>query len=301
MREGCKRAAPRGILRSMTAVAMQDAPPPRWDRHDPLTEPGAHAARLAALPDDPAALAAAVRGWLVHADYLHLYGLGAAAIGNGSRTTLPVAERLDAVLALDPAPIAEPRAPSRRAVGTCRDHALVLCALLRARGRPARVRCGFATYLVPGRHEDHWVCEHWLHEERRWALADAQVDAEHRAALGIAFDTTDLPPGAFLTAAQAWRAIAGQGADPALFGHGTTAGRWFVEVNLARDLLALLGRPLSEWDRWREAPPEARRADAAGARRCERMAAAIDALAATRGDVAGPAVAPPPVPRWLSG
>ena len=87
----------------MTAADATPRPgSPRWDRHDPLTDPGPHAARLAGLARDPASLAAAVRGWLVHGDYLHLYGLGDARAGDGARTTLPLADRLDAVLALDP-------------------------------------------------------------------------------------------------------------------------------------------------------------------------------------------------------
>ena len=69
---------------------------------------------------------------------------------------------------------------------------------------PARVRCGFATYFTANPFEDHWVCEYWNDHERRWALADAQLDELQRAHLRIDFDVTDLPPGKFFNAAQAW-------------------------------------------------------------------------------------------------
>jgi hypothetical protein len=48
------------------------------------------------------------------------------------------------------------------------------------------------------------VCEYWNDHERRWALADAQLDELQRAHLRIDFDVTDLPPGKFFNAAQAW-------------------------------------------------------------------------------------------------
>src|SRR5690606_26618369 len=111
-------------------------------------------------------------------------------------------------------------------VGTCRDFALMLCAMLRHRGVPARVRCGFADYFSSNGREDHWICEYRPAGEGRWALADPQLDVPHRAHLGIDFDTADMPRARFMTAPEAWRACrAGAGAEG--FGHGEARGWWF--------------------------------------------------------------------------
>ncbi|WP_269803231.1 transglutaminase domain-containing protein [Streptomyces sp. Go-475] len=50
-----------------------------------------------------------------------------------------------------------PRPPEHRVVGTCRHFAILACAFLRARGIPARARCGFGTYCAEGRGLDHWI------------------------------------------------------------------------------------------------------------------------------------------------
>ena len=71
--------------------------------------------------------------------------------------------------------------------------ALMLVTLLRAKGVPARSRCGFAAYFNPPNFEDHWVCEYWDAQERRWRLADPQIDDVWRGRLNIGFDTLDLP------------------------------------------------------------------------------------------------------------
>jgi hypothetical protein len=95
------------------------------------------------------------------------------------------------------------------------------------------------------------VCEYGNADERRWALADAQLDELQRAHLRIDFDVTDLPPGKFFNAAQAWSMWRAGKADVSDFGHGETRGAWFLRVNLMRDQLALRKREISDWDAWR--------------------------------------------------
>jgi len=219
-----------------------------------MTDPGARRAALAAACGDgaPARLLRVVQGLLLH-DWAgsRLYGPPPPEIVEADRTTLPVAQRLERILRADARPLDRPRAPFARSVGTCRDMALLLTSLARQSGRAARVRCGFAAYLSPGLWEDHWICE--IEEAGRWRRLDAQLDAEHRAALGISFDPGDVPPEAFLDAPEAWRRIRGAGADASLFRHGEEAeGAWFVRINLARDRAARAERIVSRWDGWRD-------------------------------------------------
>jgi hypothetical protein len=246
-----------------------------YRRHGALSDPGRHDEALRGLNGRPAILAAIVQGLLIHGDWLDLYGLSDADFPGSSRTTLPIAQRLNAILDANASLLTTPRTPVQRSVGTCRDDALMLCALLRATSIPARVRCGFATYFEAARYEDHWVCEFWDAGRKRWVLADAQLDAAQCRHLGIAFDTNDLPVGAFVNAAEAWALFATGATDGNAFGHGDATGAWFLRVNLERDLRALQKQETSDWDSWRTAPTATRLVDEASAARCDGVAATI--------------------------
>jgi hypothetical protein len=262
----------------LTVRQLLDTPRPSlsyYRAHGALSDPGAHAARIDLLPDDVGALAGVVRGLLVHIEWLHLYDLGPGDVQTGPRETLPAARKLDAILSAEGRSLAEARPVARRAPATCRDYALMLCAFLRQKAIPARVRCGFARYFERGRNEDHWVCEYWKAEQGRWALADAQLDDEHCAHLQIRFNTLDLPDDQFLSAGDAWRRCRSGAAAPDTFGHGSAAGAWFLRVNLVRDLLSLGKREVSEWDAWRSASPESRDVDAGACAWCDEVAALL--------------------------
>jgi len=132
-----------------------------------MTDPGPWRAAIQALPGDVSALCEIIQGLLLHdAAGRSLYGTPPAEVDFSRRTTLALARRLDLILAADPRPLSEARAPFQRSVGTCRDFALMLCAVLREQGTPARLRCGFADYLGGGRFRDHWVCEYG--QPARW-------------------------------------------------------------------------------------------------------------------------------------
>lgn len=253
---------------------MLEKPVTDYAHHGALTDPGPHGALFDDLPTDVAELSQIVQGLLIHDAFgRDLYGAVPAGFQAASRETLPIPSRIGAILAARDAPLSVARPPEQRSIGTCRDFALLLCAMLRQQGTPARVRCGFAKYFHPPSYEDHWVCEYWRRDRQAWTKVDPQLDAEHRAHLEIGFDTTDLPADQFLFAWQVWRMVQNEGADPALFGHGETTGAWFIQVNLARDLLSLHKREVSPWDRWREAPAAQRELNCEATLLCDRMAA----------------------------
>ncbi len=232
-------------------------PPSRWLAHSAMTDPTALAGLFTRLPTDVAGLNRVVQGLLVHCDLLDKYGSDADAFGPVSRTTLPVQQRLAALLETDGRPLDEVRPPTLRGVGTCRDFALMVCAFLRATGTAARVRCGFAAYFADV-WEDHWVCEYWNAGEERWCLTDAQLDEVQRKVFGVVFNTADMPRNVFLTAGEAWLRCRAGHDQSERFGQGDTRGIWFLKVNVVRDALAVNNQETSPWDRWREAPPELR-------------------------------------------
>lgn len=232
----------------------------RWIEHSPMSDPGGFVSILTRLPPDIDAINRTIQGLLIHSDWLTAYGVDEKSFGAVSRQTLPVAKRLDAILGQDARPLDIPRLPDRRAVGTCRDFALLLCSILRSKGTPARVRCGFACYFHDD-WEDHWVCEYWDRTAGVWRLSDPQMDELIATKCNVSFDPTDVPRRSFATAGAAWLDCRSGRSDPNRFGHGQTTGLWFLKVNVVRDHYAINNREVSAWDDWRAAPEPARAVD----------------------------------------
>src|SRR5690606_507445 len=86
----------------------------------------------------------------------------------------------------------------QRIVGNCRDFSVLLVAMLRAKGIPARSRCGFGSYFELGTLVDCWVDGVWHDEEFRWVLVDAQIDTFQRDLMQLVFDPLDVPRGRFI-------------------------------------------------------------------------------------------------------
>jgi hypothetical protein len=214
----------------------------------PLTSLGPHGRLVDALPADVADLCAVVPGLLLHAFWATRYGVTLPDERKAETNIRRLDRQVARLLEIDPSPLGVARPPGRRLVGTCRDFTTFAVALLRAKGVPARARCGFGTYFLPGHFEDHWVCEYWDAGAGRWRLVDAQLDALQRAALKIDFDPLDVPRDRFLTGGAAWAACREGRADPMKFGIEKLRGLWFVRGDLVRDFLALNKVDILPWD-----------------------------------------------------
>ncbi|MFD5131703.1 transglutaminase-like domain-containing protein [Streptomyces olindensis] len=219
----------------------------RYLRQTPYSDPGRLDTR--GLPREPRRLAAMVRGLIIHRGEGGLLGytIPEERLHHDAESRY-VTEILRILRERGDGPLTEERAPEGRFVGTCRDFSLLLCSLLRATGTPARLRCGFATYLADGWYEDHWVTEYRA-SDGRWRLADAQVHAGY----DVPFDPMDVERDAFLVAGDAWRACRAGRADPMDFGLSGVdrlRGLWFVWGNVVRDLAAVNGVELLPWDGW---------------------------------------------------
>ena len=202
------------------------------------------------LPEDPLALGPVVQGLILHEFWAGQYGVEIPPTRADEVETRAASAMVELIRRLDPAPLSRSRPPDRRMIGNCRHFSTLTCALLRRSGIPARARCGFATYFEPDRYIDHWVVEYWEPTLARWRRVDNQLDDVQRQALGLDFDTTDLPAGTFLDAAEAWQLCRAGGADPERFGILDFWGLWFVRNNVVRDLAALNKMELLPWDGW---------------------------------------------------
>jgi hypothetical protein len=219
----------------------------------PMT--GDHHGLLAGLEGDIAELAAVGHGLMVHERVTEPYGI---TLDDADRATVhlrPVPTLLERVLAVSPAPLTTPRAPERRIAANCRHFTVLLVAALRARGVPARARCGFGAYFTPGFFEDHWVCEYWTGE--RWRLVDGQLDATQLGMFPIDFDVTDVPRDRFLVAGDAWVRYRKGAESPDSFGLSATeeTGAWWIAGDVMRDAAALTKVELLPWDAWGAMPP----------------------------------------------
>ncbi len=222
----------------------------RLDRHRNL---------LAALPQDPAALAGIVQNLLIYEHFAELFYSVELTTERRQESHLRQVDRiLDAVRRRDDRPVQLTRAPAGRAVGICRHFALLLVALLRHQGIAARARVGFAAYFNPGYFEDHWICEYWRAEDCRWCRLDPQIDAIWQDRLQTSFDVLDLPGDQFLTASDAWRACRRGDLSADQFGieFVKLRGLWFIAGSLVRDLAALNKVEMLAWDIWGAQPRE---------------------------------------------
>lgn len=223
----------------------------------PLTDLSAHAESLRDLPQDVASIVCAVQGNLIHIFWAQRYGVPLSDARKGEVQIRRPSTMLNVIFERDPRPFSEAREPAARLVGNCRDFTTLTVALLRARGIPARARCGFATYFVPDHYEDHWIVEVWNAAKQCWVMVDAQLDAFQCEALGVTFDPLDMPQGQFIPAGRAWDMVHFEEADPDKFGIFDMKGVWFIRGNLLRDMAALNKIETLPWDSWGLAGDEA--------------------------------------------
>ena len=216
-----------------------------------ISDPGPHAYRFDDLPTDLPGIVQAIQGVMLHLHWAGRYGVTLTKDRQEEANIRMVTDRLAKIFELQDVPLVQPRPISQKTVGTCRDFALLLTAILRHTGVPARARAGFGTYFTPGRFEDHWVCEYWHAAGDRWVMVDPQLDALQCEALGIDFDPLDMPREKFVTGGQAWNHCRSQAADPDLFGIFDMHGMDFIIGNVIRDFLALNKIELLPWDEFK--------------------------------------------------
>ena len=186
----------------------------------------------------------------------------------------PVETILEQVVARDGRPLGAARVPAARLASNCRGFTVLMVAMLRAHGTPARARCGFGGYFTDGFFEDHWVCEYW--DGGRWVLVDAQIDERQRELFSIGFDVTDVPRDRFLIAGDAWARCPPRRRGPRgvrAQSRSSEAGDWWIAGNLMRDAAALDNTELLPWDCWGAMPREDEKIG-------EDLAALFDRLAA---------------------
>jgi hypothetical protein len=202
-------------------------------RQSPTSDLGRHLPLVLALPADTDELGAIVRGLLIHNFVAKTRGLQFPAERMSQMETIGAERILDNVIGLDARPLAVKRPAERRMVGFCYHFALLHCALLRATGTPARVRCGFASYLAARRWIDHWVVEY--RDGDRWRVTDPQIGR------------SDLTRDDFQDGLTAWDQCREGASEPARYGNGEFWGWDELRGSLINDVAALSKVEVAGW------------------------------------------------------
>src|SRR5690349_9582217 len=219
-------------------------------QHGPMSDPGAYVSLFQDLPTSISDLVKLVQGVTIHVFWTERYGYKAPPERMGELQLRSMERRLARTMELDSSPLTEARPLEKKLLGNCRDHSLLLVAMLRHQGIPARARCGFGAYFMPDHFEDHWVVEYWNQEESRWILVDAQLDALQCDVLRINFDTLDVPRDQFIVGGKAWQMCRSGAQDPDKFGIFDMNGLGFVRGNLVWDVASINKMELLPWDCW---------------------------------------------------
>ena len=102
------------------------------------------------------------------------------------------------------------------------------------RGIPARVRYGHATYLIPGFHASHTICEVWNENDKRWMLVDPSTVMVDFSGEKFEF-SNDL-----------WLKMQKGELDPNLYGNpGKYSGMVSILGKVSPDLASILGTEYS--------------------------------------------------------
>ena len=173
-----------------------------------------------------------MRGLLIHNFAAKTRGLNFPAERMSHMQTVGAEAIVSNVISLDASRLDLERSAERRMVGFCYHFALLHCALLRATGTPARIRCGFAGYFEARRWIDHWVVEY--RDGDAWQLTDPQIGR-------------DLTRDDFQDGPTAWNQCREGASAPAAYGNGELWGWDELRGSLINDVAALNKVEVSGW------------------------------------------------------
>jgi hypothetical protein len=226
----------------------------QYNQQSLMSDPGQFREALDGFPTDLLALRTAVQGLYIH--YRSPLPEGKVPAERYHEVDTRLGSRiLQRLHALDSQPLHLRRPVETRFIGCCRDAALLLCAVLRHQGRHARLRAGFARYMVstaPDFKPDHVVVE--LHDGARWHLIDPERAEQFIEFGDVTFDSLDVPRDLFLVAGEAWWRCRHETDHYDNYGmHPDDTfwrGQWAIRSRMLDDLAMLNRAEYLLWDGW---------------------------------------------------
>ncbi len=197
---------------------MENAILEHYRETGPFTYAGAYGEYFRSLPEDIPVLGRLVCGQVIHrvtlaegntnANASLLYGDMARYPWHRMRCEDDIFLTAPAMAAelfrLDSRGFVPDRQVEHKLVLTCRYVSVLMCAILKAKGIPARSRAGFAPYFHEGVSMDHWINQYYSEPQNRWVTFDA--DGFYQEG-GMPLAQYDMPKGSFHWAAEAYLAV----------------------------------------------------------------------------------------------
>lgn len=220
--------------------------------HSIYSDPGKYLPLLQSFPTRINEISHCIHGLFIHYADLDLFSATVSTERYHEMNLRYLDRIIENIVRIDQRELAIPREPDCRAMGICRDSSLLLCAILRSRSIPARLRSGYVTYFIPGLYLDGILVEYYDALTNRWRCVDTrtaqkQIDYYH---LVIDFDLTDVPSDKFISSAIAWKMCRQGMADPARFGSRQYRGLNVMRNRLIQDLALLNKHETLVWDLW---------------------------------------------------
>jgi hypothetical protein len=215
-----------------------------------MTDPGEYTSLLASLPEEPTELVSILQNLVTHIFWAQRYGIEHTEERKTEVQLRRTSEKLARIIALDNQPLDAARSLDKRLVSNCRDYAVMLAAMLRAKGIPARARCGFGTYFTPAVGKIIGSANTGTTQHQQWMMVDAQLDAVQQEVLKSLLTRLIWRLVTSSLAGEAWQMCRQGQADPDKFGIFQWHGWDFIRGNVFREVLSLNKLELLPWDSW---------------------------------------------------
>jgi hypothetical protein len=203
-----------------------------YRQYSVFTDPGEYAWLFTNLPDSLPELCRLIKSQIIHpyTDLPKYSELIPRERWNEAFSYPGVESILKGLVSYDSSGFINDRKPEDRLVLGCNQNAIILASILKFRGIPARVRNGHATYLMPGFHISHTICEVWNENEMRWMLVDPSMDM------------VDFSHDKFDFSNELWLKLQNEEIDPNLYGIPRRyTGLVSIVGKISPDLASVLG------------------------------------------------------------
>ncbi|MGA9291374.1 MAG: SUMF1/EgtB/PvdO family nonheme iron enzyme [Ignavibacteriaceae bacterium] len=202
-----------------------------YRHYSSFTDPGEYTYMYKNLPDSLPELCRLIKAQIIHpfTDLKKYRNQIPKDRSNEDSKYRTVKSILKGLLSYNSRGLVKDRKPKNRLLLTCRYNAILLASILKYRGIPVRVRYGFATYIVPGFHVGHSICEVWNANENRWMLVDPTMNM------------VDFNREKFEFGNNVWKKYIKKEIDPAKYGAMGHTGKSMIVGVLNYDIASLLG------------------------------------------------------------
>ncbi len=148
-----------------------------YRQYSSYTDPGEYAYLYKNLPESLPELCSLIKSQFIHpyAELQRYRDIIPKERWNEYLEYPTVHSILEGLITYNSSGLIKDRKPEDRLILGCRENAILLASILKYRGIPARVRTGHVTYLRPGFHLSHTLCEVWNENENRWMLVDPSM------------------------------------------------------------------------------------------------------------------------------